>query len=71
MQLGLRQWITSLPTASPCTGQRLAGDPSCVEGALDETSDGQMWQAASDSDEYMIIDVGSSDFFVACSQLCS
>lgn len=36
------------------------------EGALDETGDDQMWRAATDSDEYMIIDLGSNNFFVTC-----
>ncbi|CAE7551676.1 SSPO [Symbiodinium sp. CCMP2456] len=33
-------------------------------GALDDTSSDQMWRAATDSDENMIIDIGSNNYYV-------
>ena len=35
-------------------------------GALDDTSSDQMWRAATDSDENMIIDIGSNNYYVPC-----
>jgi hypothetical protein len=37
--------------------------PTRLLGALDDTSDDQMWRPLSDSGESMIIDVGSNDLF--------